>query len=51
MNVKQQEVGRGHIFCVGDSFDSILRKLSPDYFAAAHARLITCLKSFGIKIP
>lgn len=48
---RSQKVGAGHIFCVADSFDEILRQLSPEYFAAAHARLTTCLKLFGIKIP
>ena len=51
MRIKQQRMGEGHIFCLADTLDAILRQLSPEFFAATHRRLIACLDSFGIRVP
>jgi hypothetical protein len=50
MDMPSQEFGSGHIFCLGDSFDVILRELSPNYFAACHRRLRSLLKQFRIDV-
>lgn len=50
-DIRQQDIRAGYIFCLGDPLDTVLRRLSPDYFAAAYQRLTTTFKSFNLDLP
>jgi len=48
MKIPYEDMGMGHIFCLADPFDEVLRHLSPEYFEAAYSRLSSLLTKFGI---
>ena len=48
MTIQQENIGMGHIFCVADTFDDILRELSPAYFKTVQTQLASLLAELGI---
>ena len=44
-----RNLGGGQVFCAADTFDAILRSLSPDYFAALHGSIQSVFGELGIK--
>ena len=47
MKFDSQHLRGGHILCLADSFDTILRQLSPDYFARVYLSIESVTRELG----
>lgn len=48
MKFDSHKLGGGHILCLADSFDTILRQLSPDYFARVYSSVASVLRELHL---
>jgi len=48
MSISSRNLGGGHILCVADTFDDILRQLSTEYFASVYCSVTSVLDELNI---